>query len=61
MTNYNKTIITNYGKAKFESISVSEFGFVQLKLFLIEDKVYRTITIDKIENILSKLEFKIEE
>lgn len=60
MSEYKGIIITPQGEAKIESISISELGFFQLKLYYEGDKVYKTITIDKIENVLDNLNFKIK-
>jgi hypothetical protein len=61
MSKYKKTIITTEGEAKIESLSISELGFVQLKLYYVKDKVYKTLTIDKIENILDNLNLQIKD
>lgn len=60
MSEYKGIIITPQGEAKIESILISELGFFQLKLYYEGDKVYKTITIDKIENVLDNLNFKIK-
>lgn len=60
MVKYNKIIITKDGEAKIESISISELGRVQLKLYYINDGVYKTISFDNIENILEKINLKIK-
>jgi hypothetical protein len=60
MSKYKGIIITPLGEAKIESISISELGFIQLKLYYKGDKIYKSITIDKIENILDNLNFKIK-
>jgi hypothetical protein len=61
MSKYKKTIITKEGEAKVESLFISELGFVQLKLFYVKNKVYKTFTIDKIENILDNLNLQIKD
>lgn len=60
MSDFKEIIITPLGEAKLDSIKVSELGFVQLKVWLIEDKVFKTYTIDRIEDILNDLNFKIK-
>jgi hypothetical protein len=60
MVKYDKIIITKDGEAKIESISISELGRVQLKLYYINDGVYKTISFDNIENILEKINLKIK-
>lgn len=60
MSGFKEIIITPLGEAKLDSIKVSELGFVQLKVWLIEDKVFKTYTIDRIEDILNDLNFKIK-
>lgn len=60
MSDFKEIIITPMGEAKLDSIKVSELGFVQLKIWLIEDKIFKTFTIDGIEDILKDLNFKIK-
>jgi len=60
VSDFKEIIITPLGEAKLDSIKVSELGFVQLKVWLIEDKVFKTYTIDRIEDILNDLNFKIK-
>lgn len=58
---YNKTIKTPKGLAKIESISITELGFVQIKFFYEDDKVYRSYTVSKIEDLLNKIDFRVNE
>jgi hypothetical protein len=58
---YNKTIKTPKGLAKIESISISELGFVQIKFFYEDEKVYKSYSVSKIEDLLNNIDFKINE
>jgi hypothetical protein len=53
-------IDTPKGKGVLESISVSELGFVMVKVFYPSDKTYTTYNISKLENFLegTQLSFK---
>ena len=53
-------IDTPNGKGVLESITVSELGFVMVKVFYPVDNSYRTYNINKLENILegTQLAFK---
>lgn len=53
-------IDTPKGKGVLESISVSELGFVMVKVFYPSDKTYNTYNINKLENFLegTQLSFK---
>ena len=53
-------IDTPKGKGLLESITVSELGFVMVKVFYPSDKTYTTYNIKKLENFLegTKLSFK---
>jgi hypothetical protein len=58
---YNKTIKTPNGLAQIESISISELGFVQIKFFYEDEKVYKSYSVSKIEDLLNNIDFKINE
>lgn len=60
MSDFKEIIITPMGEAKLDSIKVSELGFVQLKIWLVKDRIFKTFTIDRIEDILKDLNFKIK-
>jgi hypothetical protein len=60
MSDFKPIIETPWGDAKLDSIKVSELGFVQLKIWLIDKRIFKTFTIDKVEDILSDLNFKIK-
>jgi hypothetical protein len=53
-------IDTPRGKGFLESITVSDLGFVMVKVFYPNDKIYITYNIDKLENLLegTQLSFK---
>jgi hypothetical protein len=53
-------IDTPKGKGLLEDISVSELGFVMVKVFYPSDKTYTTYNINKLENFLegTQLSFK---
>lgn len=53
-------IDTPKGKGFLESITVSELGYVMVKVFYPTDKTYTTYNINKLENFLegTKLSFK---
>jgi hypothetical protein len=53
-------IDTPRGKGFLESITVSDLGFVMVKVFYPNDKIYITYNIDRLENLLegTQLSFK---